>query len=94
MDEDTKQKVLARLRRAGGQIDGITRMVEDGRYCVDLLTQIAAAQAALGRAAEIVLEQHVESCVAEAFASGDDRERREKINELMGVFSRYSRSRR
>lgn len=94
MDADTKQKVLARLRRAGGQIDGVTRMVEDGRYCVDLLTQIAAAQAALGRAAEMVLEQHVESCVAEAFESGEADKRREKIDELMEVFSRYSRSRR
>lgn len=94
MDADTKQKVLARLRRAGGQIDGVTRMVEDGRYCMDLLTQIAAAQAALGKAAEMVLEQHIESCVTEAFASGEEDKRREKIDELMDVFSRYSRSRR
>lgn len=94
MDTDTKQKVLARLRRVGGQIEGVTRMVEDDRYCVDLLTQIAAAQAALGKAAEMVLEQHIESCVADAFASGETERRREKIDELMDVFSRYSRSRR
>lgn len=94
MDSDTKQKILARLNRARGQVDGVTRMVEDGRYCMDLLTQIAAAQAALGKAAEMVLEQHIESCVAEAFASGEAEKRRDKIDELMDVFSRYSRSRR
>ena len=89
-----RSKVLARLNRARGQVDGVVRMVESDRYCVDLLTQIAAAQAALGKAAEIILEQHVESCVSEAFESGDEEKRREKIDELMEVFSRYSRSRR
>lgn len=94
MNAETKKKVLARLRRAGGQVEGVTRMVEDGRYCVDVLMQIAAAQAALGKAAEVVLEQHIESCVAQAFASGEAGQQREKIDELMDVFSRYSKTRR
>ncbi len=94
MKADTKPKVLVRLNRVRGQIDGVIRMVDDDRYCVDVLTQIAAAQAALGRAAEMVLDQHIESCVADAFDSGETAKRREKIDELMDVFARYSKARR
>jgi DNA-binding FrmR family transcriptional regulator len=89
MDESTKDKALARLRRISGQVAGIARMVEQDRYCVDLLLQIASAQAALGQAAKLVLRSHVETCVTSVLASGKASERKRKIDELMEVFVRY-----
>ncbi len=89
MDEATRKQVKARLRRISGQIAGIERMVDEDRYCVDVLLQIAAARAALGAVGRLVLANHVETCVSEAFRSGRDRERREKIDELMEVFARF-----
>lgn len=89
MDAATKRRVLARLRRVEGQVAGIARMVEDDRYCVDVLLQIAAARAALARVGRIVLESHARTCVAEAFERGSARERDRKIAELLDVFERY-----
>jgi DNA-binding FrmR family transcriptional regulator len=89
MDDTTKAKVLGRLRRIGGQVEGIGRMVEGDRDCVDVLLQLAAAQAALGEVGKMVLRSHVETCVSEAMASGRAGERKRKIDELMQVFGRY-----
>lgn len=91
MDEGTKKAALGRLRKIAGQVEGIARMIEEDRYCVDVLLQIASAQAALGQAGKLVLRSHVETCVADALAAGRGSERREKIDELMEVFSRYGR---
>jgi len=84
-----KTKIVDRLRRIAGQVEGVARMVEQDRYCVDILLQIAAAQAALGQASKLVLRSHVETCVSDALASGKPAERRQKIDELMDVFARY-----
>jgi CsoR family transcriptional regulator, copper-sensing transcriptional repressor len=89
MDDATKKKVLTRLRKIAGQVGGIARMVEEDRYCVDLLLQVASAQAALGEAGKLVLRSHVETCVTAAMSSGKPAERKQKIDELMQVFSRY-----
>ena len=89
MKADTKKQATARLRRIAGQVEGIQRMIEEDRYCVDVLLQIAAARAALDQAGKLVLGSHVETCVAEAFASGKARERRQKMNELLEVFSKF-----
>lgn len=89
MDPTTREKVLARLRRIAGQVEGIARMIEEDRYCVDALLQIAAAQAALGQAGNLVLRSHVETCVADALSRGKTAERKQKIDELMDVVSRY-----
>jgi DNA-binding FrmR family transcriptional regulator len=89
MGDETKKKALARLRRIAGQVEGVARMVDGDRYCVDVLLQIAAAQAALGEVGKIVLRSHVETCVSEAMASGRVAERNRKIDELMEVFGRY-----
>jgi DNA-binding FrmR family transcriptional regulator len=89
MNDATKKKVLARLRRIAGQVEGIARMVEEDRYCVDVLLQIASAQAALGQAGKLVLRSHVETCVSDALAAGKPVARKQKIDELMQVFSRY-----
>lgn len=89
MEEETREAAVRRLRRVAGQVDGIRRMIEDERYCVDVLLQIAAARAALDSVGKLVLASHIETCVADAFASGDARERRKKLDELMHVFSRF-----
>jgi len=93
MTEATRRAVRTRLRRIAGQVQGIQRMVDDDRYCVDVLLQIAAAQAALDRAGKVVLESHVDTCVSSAFASGSPRARRKKIDELMRVFDRFGQIR-
>ena len=90
MNDVVKKKVLARLRRIAGQVEGIARMVEDDRYCVDVLLQVASAQAALGQAGKLVLRSHVETCVSAALAAGKPAQRKQKIDELMEVFARYS----
>ena len=93
MNSDIKRSVSARLRRVAGQVGAIERMVEGDRYCVDVMHQIAAAQAALGEVGKVVLKSHVETCVAEAVRSGNAREQRRKLDELMTVFSRYGQLR-
>lgn len=70
---------------------GIARMVQEDRYCIDVVTQIAAARAALKRAEEEVLRDHVATCVEHAITSGDQDDQRRKIAELMDVFGRVDR---
>ena len=89
MNDATKQLALARLAKIAGQVEGIARMVNDDRYCVDVLLQIASAQAALGQVGKLVLRSHVETCVSDAFAAGKTAERKRKIDELMDVFTRF-----
>ena len=89
MKPETRAQVETRLRRVAGQVAGIQRMVEADRYCVDLLLQIAAVRAALDQVGKLVLGAHVESCVAEAFASGSPEERERKRAELLEVFARF-----
>jgi len=81
---------LERLRRIEGQVGGLGRMVEQERYCVDILTQIRAARAALRRVEEAVLREHVEHCVAQAIRSGDPAEQKAKVDELLDVVGRFS----
>jgi DNA-binding FrmR family transcriptional regulator len=89
MTPDTKRKLATRLRRIAGQVDGLERMVAEDRYCVDVLLQIAAVRAALDGAGKLLLGAHVESCVADAIASGRPRERQQKLDELIEVFGRF-----
>jgi DNA-binding FrmR family transcriptional regulator len=89
LTEAQKKKVIARLRRAEGQVAAVRKMVEQDKYCVDVLLQISAARAALGKVGEIILGSHIETCVADAFIEGNQRERTEKIEELLDVFRRY-----
>lgn len=93
MNPEAKQGARTRLRRIAGQVAGIQRMIDEDRYCVDVLLQIAAVESALDRVGKIVLGNHVETCVSSALASGRPRERREKIDELLEVFSRFGRIR-
>jgi CsoR family transcriptional regulator, copper-sensing transcriptional repressor len=81
---------LSRLRKIEGQVRGIVRMVEEERYCVDILTQLRAARAALHRVEDSVLREHVEHCVSQAIRSGDPAEQRGKVDELLEVLGRFS----
>lgn len=89
MNDTAKKKVLGRVRRIAGQLEGIARMIEDDRHSVDVLLQLASAQAALGQARKVVLRLHVETCVAEAMATGRPAERQQKLEDLMEVFARH-----
>ncbi|MCC6984400.1 MAG: metal-sensitive transcriptional regulator [Bauldia sp.] len=91
MQHETKSAVHKRLVRIEGQVRGIARMVEDDRYCIDIVTQISAVRAALRRVEEEVLRDHVAHCVEDAIASGNQGVQREKISELIDVLGRTSR---
>jgi DNA-binding FrmR family transcriptional regulator len=91
MNDDAKSSCLKRLGRIEGQVRGIARMVEDDRYCIDIVTQISAVRAALKRVEEAVLRDHVTHCVEHAIASGDADEQRRKVAELMDVLARTQR---
>jgi len=92
MDHDHARHTgqLQRLKRIEGQVRGLVRMVEEERYCVDILTQLRAVRAALRRVEESVLRDHVEHCVAEALKSGSAVRQKQKVDELVGVLGRFS----
>jgi DNA-binding FrmR family transcriptional regulator len=91
MRKEIKASALKRLKRIEGQVRGLARMVEEDRYCIDIVTQISAVRAALRRAEEEVLRDHVAHCVEGAIASGNAGEQRRKIAELMDVIGRADR---
>ncbi|HXW39986.1 MAG TPA: metal-sensitive transcriptional regulator [Xanthobacteraceae bacterium] len=86
-----KTSVLKRLKRIEGQVRGLSRMVDDDRYCIDVVTQLAAVRAALRRAEEEILADHVAHCVERAIASGNKAEQRRKVGELIDVLGRAER---
>lgn len=91
MDTKSKSARRKRLSRIEGQVRGLGRMVEEDRYCIDIVTQIAAVRAALARVEEDILQDHIGHCVAHAIRSGDTDEQRKKIEELMEVLGRARR---
>ena len=91
MQTETKAAVLKRLSRIEGQVRGVARMVDQDRYCIDVVTQISAVRAALRRAEEEILRDHVTHCVEHAIASGDKRDQRQKVAEIMDVLGRAER---
>ena len=88
-----KQTITKRLHRIEGQVRGIERMVEDDRYCIDVLTQISAVSTALESLALKILDDHVSHCVAGAIASGDPDAAAEKTRELLEAVNRFARTR-
>jgi DNA-binding FrmR family transcriptional regulator len=88
---ETKQTLAIRLARVEGQVRGLIQMVEQDRYCLDVVTQVRAARAALARIEQIVLADHLSSCVEQAILSGDPEQQRQKVAELIGVFSKSHR---
>jgi DNA-binding FrmR family transcriptional regulator len=91
MRKDIKTSVQKRFHRIEGQVRGLSRMVEEDRYCIDIVTQISAVRAALRRAEEEILRDHVAHCVEHAIASGNKTDQRNKIAELMDVIGRVER---
>jgi DNA-binding FrmR family transcriptional regulator len=88
MEKNVTDKVLKNLNRVEGQVRGIGKMVEDDRYCIDIVTQIAAAKAALSRIESDLLRQHLGHCVHRAMNSKNATEQQKVIEELVGVFRR------
>ena len=84
-------KEISRMRRIEGQARGIARMMEDERYCIDILNQFAAVEAALRAAKLKVLEIHADSCIEDALAGGDSKNQREKFAELIALFDKANR---
>jgi DNA-binding FrmR family transcriptional regulator len=91
MRDDIKTSCAKRLTRIEGQVRGLSRMVEEDRYCIDIVTQISAVRAALRRLEEEILRDHVSHCVEHAIASGNKADQRRKIEELMAVVGRADR---
>jgi DNA-binding FrmR family transcriptional regulator len=88
-----KDALITRLHRIEGQVRGIEKMVEDERYCIDILTQIGAVSTALETVAQKLLEEHANHCVAGALASGSREEAEEKTRELLQAVQRFTRTR-
>ncbi|MBB5740752.1 MULTISPECIES: metal-sensitive transcriptional regulator [Brevundimonas] len=91
MQTETKPKVMNRLNRIEGQVRGIARMVEEDRYCIDILTQLQAVRAALSRVESEVLKDHMDHCVIGAIAGDDLADRKAKATELIELLGRASR---
>jgi len=90
LSPEEQQALVTRLNRIEGQIRGIRRMVQEPRLCVDILQQLAAAEAALNRISLAIFRYHVDSCVNGAFAKGDG-ERRKQLDELVDIFDRFAK---
>jgi len=88
LTDKQKANVTTRLRRIGGQVNGIERMVNDDRYCLDIVTQVTAIVAALRTVEDIVLENHLNTCVADAIRSKNATDQREKVEEVMDVIGK------
>lgn len=91
MESATADSCRKRLSRIEGQVRGIAKMVDENRYCIDIITQISAVRAALRRVEEAVLKDHVGHCVQHAIASGNAAEQRKKVAELMELLARTDR---
>lgn len=86
--KDEKQKIINRLKRIEGQVRGIQKMVEDDRYCMDILIQITAVQSALKNVGFLITERHINHCVSDAIKQGEGKE---AIEELMNVLKQFSK---
>lgn len=91
MESDVKTSCLQRLSRIEGQVRGIARMVEEDRYCIEIMTQISAVHAAMRKVEVELLRNHVGHCIEHAIASGDADEQRKKVAELIEVLGRTPR---
>ncbi|MGE0409952.1 MAG: metal-sensitive transcriptional regulator [Amphiplicatus sp.] len=85
------EATLKRLKRIEGQVRGIARMLEENRYCIDILHQMQAVKAAFSKAESEILKDHAAHCVEDAIASGDAKSQREKVSELVDLFDKLKR---
>ena len=86
MDDEHRSAVLKRLRSISGHVNGIERMVTEDAYCIDVIKQVQAVQAALNKVNDLILEQHLNSCVIEAVRGDNQKERERVLEEIVGVF--------
>ncbi len=91
MSKDIIAAKVNRLNRIEGQVRGIAKMVEEDRYCMDILTQMQAVKSALSKVESQILKDHAACCVAEAISSGDEGEQKEKFDELVDLFEKMKR---
>jgi CsoR family transcriptional regulator, copper-sensing transcriptional repressor len=87
----SKTDILNRLKRIEGQVRGVSQMIADDRYCIDILHQVQAVKAALAKAESEILRDHAACCVSEAIASGNEVEQRAKFSELIDLFEKVKR---
>ena len=91
MERTNKDKLRNRLSRVEGQVRGIARMIDEGRYCIDILTQLQAARSALARVETEMLSDHLQHCIESAIVSGDVEQQRQKAEELITLLERSAR---
>ncbi|MFN3231335.1 MAG: metal-sensitive transcriptional regulator [Alphaproteobacteria bacterium] len=91
MKSERHKSCITRLRRVEGQVRGIQRMIEEDRYCIDILTQMQAVKAAFKKVEDELLKAHADACVEDAIDSGDPAKQRDKFNELIDLFGKTSR---
>ena len=91
MDSQTRDDAIHRLKSVAGHINGIVRMLEDDRYCIDVIKQIQATQSALSRVSEQILDSHLRTCVTTAIQGEDPDERERVLNEVIGVFQQTNK---
>ena len=87
----SSEATIKRLKRIEGQVRGIARMLEENRYCIDILHQMQAVKAAFSRAESEILKDHAAHCVEDAIASGNTKAQREKVSELVDLFDKLKR---
>jgi DNA-binding FrmR family transcriptional regulator len=85
----THKEQITGLRRIEGQIRGVQRMIETERYCIDILHQLQAVEAAIKRVEANILRKHLQGCVSEAFRTGSEREQDAKLDEIIGLLLRF-----
>jgi CsoR family transcriptional regulator, copper-sensing transcriptional repressor len=86
-----KEPTIKRLNRIEGQIRGIVRMIEDERYCIEIVQQMQAIKSAFGKVEDAILKDHTATCVEVAIASGDEKEQRKKFDELVDLLGKVKR---
>ena len=91
LNDEEKTRLLARLKRCEGQTRGVMRMVEEDKYCVDVMTQVAAIQGALAEVSKKLLSSHLDTCVRSAMEKGKPADRARVLDELQDLFARYGR---
>ena len=91
LTEEEKKRLLARLKKSEGQVRGVMRMVEEDKYCVDVMNQVAAIQGALAEESKNLLSRHLDTCVRSAIESGKPKDRTRVLDELQDLFARYGR---
>ena len=92
MSENQKARVTARLKKIEGQVRGLQKMVADDRYCMDILTQTRSVFAALRAVEDLIMENHMNTCVADAIRSNNPEEQHEKIGEVMSVLAQLRKN--